>query len=230
MKKSTKSLLVSAAIIAPGAAAWCGCGRDAQLAGENVRHATVRTVSHYGVTLDRNATPEQVAFVALRAIRDDFLADTRADREAAIDKQFDVCAAEVIASRNRTALSRDEMVYHVVTEWTPTVSYYVGDFETEADKAVARLVNHGTTNPVGNGAAECELAMEVADPAGDPNARAVLLIWLAEDGGYWRVMHFGFEQKRSLRSANRLISPGETLALHDSAGIAFGAPGASPVT
>ena len=187
-----------AAAIALGAAIWCGCGRDAHLAGENLRHATVKAVTYYGVTLDQNATPEQVAFVALRAIRDDFLAKTKAEREAALDKQFDVCAADAIESRNRLALSRDEFVHYVVSEWTPVVSHYVADFETGRDKAVTRMVNRGVTKSAGDEMPGCELAMEVADPGGDPSARVVMLIWLAKDNGYWRVLHFGFDPKRTL--------------------------------
>ena len=44
-----------------------------------------------------------------------------------------------------------------------------------------------------DGAQECELAIEVDDPSGDPNARVVMLVWLAQDKGLWRVMHFGFD-------------------------------------
>ena len=186
------------AVVAFGAAIWCGCERDAHLAGQKLRHATIKTVTYYGVTLDQNATPEQVAFVALRAIRDDFLAKTPAEREAALDKQFDVCAADAIASRNRSALSRDELVHYVVSEWAPTVSHYVADIDIEPGKAVARMVNRGAAKPVFDEVPECELALEVADPGGDPMARVVMLIWLARDSGYWRVLHFGFEPKRAL--------------------------------
>lgn len=200
MKIRMSSMFGLAMVLALGAAVWCGCGRDAHLAGEKLRHATVGTATHYGVTLDQAASPERVAFVALRAIREDFLAKTPADREAALDKQFGVAAADVIAARNRTALSRDEIVHYVVTEWTPTVSHYVNDFEAEPEKAVARMVNHGMTKPAGDEMPECELAVEVADPNGDPNARAVMLIWLAKDNGYWRVLHFGFEPKRTLKA------------------------------
>jgi len=207
MKMRMSSICGLVMVIACGAASWCGCGRDAQLAGEKLRHATVGTVTHFGVTLDQRTPAEQVAFVALRAIRDDFLAKTPADRDAALDKQFDVAAADVIAARNRTALSRDEIVHYVVTEWTPTVSHYVNDFETESENAVARMVNHGTTKPAGDDMPECELAVEVADPNGDPNARMVMLIWLAKDNGYWRVLHFGFEPKRTLAARNSAVPP-----------------------
>ena len=72
------------------------CDRDARLAGRNLRNVTVRSVTHYDTTLDKNASPKQVTYVLLRAIRDDFKARTREEREAALDKQFDVSAGGVL--------------------------------------------------------------------------------------------------------------------------------------
>jgi hypothetical protein len=40
---------------------------------------------------------------------------------------------------------------------------------------------------------QCEVVMEVDDPSGDPNARVVMIIWLARDNGFWRVVHLGFD-------------------------------------
>ena len=31
---------------------------------------------------------------------------------------------------------------------------------------------------------------------GDPNARVVMVIYLAQDSGFWRVLHLGFDQAR----------------------------------
>jgi len=178
----------------------CGaCSRDARLVGRNVRKdVTVRAVTHYNVTLDEAATPEQVAYVALRAVRDDFLATDTEEREAALDRQFDVCAADVIATRNRTGLKRDEFVYAVVHRWTPTVSHYVADFETDWEAAAERFVR---TDPrlskeSHSDAMECEVLMEVNDPSGDPSAHALLVVYLAQDGGFWRVIHLGFDPTR----------------------------------
>lgn len=191
----------------PCIAIWCGCGRDVRLAGKKIRHVQVAAVTHYGVTLDASATPEQVSFVALRAIREDILAKTQGERDAATDVQFDVCAADVIASRNRSSLPRDEYVYHVVTHWAPTVAQYAGDFEVESEKAIARFKNRGAGKSTSDDVAETELALEVADPSGDPAASVVMLVWLSKDGGLWRVTHFGFEPKRTLANAKMPASP-----------------------
>ncbi len=181
-----------------GVAVCLGCSRDVRLAGREIPTVSVRTVTLYGVTLDEHATPEQVAYVALRAIRDDFLASSRAAREDALEKQFDVSAAKLIESRNRTSLSRDEYVYHVVYRWTPTVSHYVHDFATDWEAAKARLIRRDsvTEGSSDEDVRECEVRMEVDDPSGDPNARVVLVVWLAKDSGFWRVLHLGFDRTR----------------------------------
>ncbi len=188
-----------------GTAVICGllacsaCSRDARLAGRNVRKdVTVRAVTHYGVTLDEAASPEQVAYVALRAVREDFSGTDPEEREAALDKHFDVCAADVIAARNRTGLKRDEFVYAVVRRWTPTVSHYVADFETDWEAASERFGRTDPRPPKGSNAdaLECEVLMEVDDPSGDPSARALLVVYLAQDSGFWRVVHLGFDPTR----------------------------------
>ena len=175
-----------------------GCNRDVRLAGHHLRDAKVGTVAHYGVTLDENATPQQVAYVLLRAVRDDFLARTPEDREKALDVQFDLCAANEIETRNRTAMSRTEYLYNVVYRWTPTVSHYVHDFETEWEEADKRFILH---TPLSNAnstskAKECSVLMGLNDPGGDPNARVVMVVWLVRDKGFWRVLHLGFDPTR----------------------------------
>lgn len=174
---------------------WAGCSRDVRLADYEVPSVTVKPVSHYGVSLDKDATPEQVVYVLLRAIRDDFLGSTQEEREAALDKQFDISAANVIEAKNRSGLTRDEFVYNVVHRWTPTVSHYVHDFDTERETVIPRLVRRNPKSSQGGDAGfdQCEVAMEVDDPSGDPNARAVMIVWLARDNGFWRVVHLGFD-------------------------------------
>jgi len=179
------------------------CNRDVRLAGKDVPTVKVQPVEHYGLKLDASASPEQVAYVALRAIREDFKAEDEAARKKALAVQFDVCAADVIQARNRTSVERDEFIYSVVYHWTPTVSHYVDDFPTDWPAAQARMHRRAVTvagKPVDAADAEneCEIAMEVQDPSGDPNAQVVLLVWLAKDSGLWRVTHLGFD--RSARS------------------------------
>lgn len=184
-----------------------GCNRDVRLAGRKVQHIVVQTVSHYGLTLDEQATPLQVAFVALRAIREDITAKSDSERDEALQKQFDVAAANVIQSRNKTMLSRDEFLYNVVYRWTPTVSHYAQDFETEWETAKLRFVQRDlSTGQLSDASThECKVMMEVDDPNGDPNARVVLILWMTKDTGFWRVVHLGFDtQRRSIeQTVNR---------------------------
>ena len=131
---------IATAVTVMGVALPGGCKRDVRLADHQVRHPEVRTVSHYGLTLDESATPQQVSYVLLRAIHDDFTAETKDDREHALDVQFDLCAAGAIAKRNPTGLPRDEYLYTVIYRWTPTVAHYVQSFPTDWDKAKTRFV------------------------------------------------------------------------------------------
>ena len=178
--------------------------------GRKLRDVTVRTVTPYGVTLDKDATPEQVAYVLLRAIRDDFLAESEPERDAALDIQFDVVAANELPSWNDAGFTRVEALFMVVHNWTPTVAHYVQDFETEWEKARPRFVKSGP-RPVkgGNGQKlECQVLMEVHDPSGDPNANALLVVWLIEDSDYWRVLRVGFTPERRSLKVRKAVSTG----------------------
>ena len=201
MARINNVMFPGAVMLTAGLLGSISCSRDVSLAGRAIPSVTVRTVSHYGVTLDEQASPEQVAYVLLRAIRDDFEASDGAGRKAALAIQFDICAANALQARNNTSSSRDEFVYKVVYRWTPTVSHYARGFETALQKAQARFVRRESPSAANskNGAEECEILMEVDDPNGDPNAQAVLVVWLIQDSGYWRVTHLGFAPaKRSI--------------------------------
>ncbi|MGB2985895.1 MAG: hypothetical protein WBE26_08425 [Phycisphaerae bacterium] len=184
--------------MAVGFAVGGGCSRDVRLADRDVRSVTVQAVTHYGTVLDKQASPEQVTYVLLRAIRDDFMATTPEERKAALDKQFDICAANVIRVKNRSALTGDEYAYYIVYNWTPTVSHYVDNFETAWERAKARFVRGSPrlVNGADADATECEVLMELEDPSGDPSARVVMIVWLAQDSGFWRVVHLGFDPTR----------------------------------
>ena len=185
-----------------------------RLAGRDIRDVTVRTVTHYGVTLDQEATPQQVTYVLLRAIRDDFLAKDKAAGDAAIDPQLDVCAANEIYAMYPTNLDRAESIYKVARRWTPTVAHYVHDFETEWAKAESRFTKLGPQPVTGSttGANECQVIMELADPSGDPNANVLLVVRLVQDRGYWRVFRVGFTpMKRSLKArSTATVEPAAT--------------------
>ena len=194
MMPKVRAWIAFALIASLGPVGPIGCDRNVRLADKDIRDVNVRAVTHFGITLDEQATPEQTAFVLLRAIRDDFFASDEAQRKAALNIQFDVAAADVIAARNPTSLSRDEIIYQVVNHWTPAVSHYVRGFETEWEKAKVRFLRVGP-KPARNakpGVEECQVLMEVEDPSGDLNAQVLLVVGLIQDSGFWRVRQVGF--------------------------------------
>ncbi len=169
-----------------------GCSQDARLADKVIPDdVQVRTVSHYGLTLDQNATPEQVTFVLLNAIRDDFLASTPDERKKALDVQFDVSAANEIRKINAFGRTPREQLYRVVYHWTPVVAYYVQDIDTDWEKAKARFRKQ-KPQKTKQGIEGCRVFLELADPSGTPNARVVLNTVLVKDSGYWRVRTLSF--------------------------------------
>lgn len=179
------------------------CSRDARLSGHNIReNVTAKPVTLFGQTLDERASPKQVAFAVLMAIREDFLAKDDVAREAALDKEFDLCAPDAITTKSQMVKSRDESIYQVVNHWTPTVSHYVHDFDTDWEKAKQRLIRV-TSNPAsGSNAAalDTRVEMEVNDPSGEPTARVVLIVYLTQENDLWRATHLGFaSNRRSIR-------------------------------
>lgn len=199
-KRNNPNRIVAAALLAPVVMFfWCGCGRDVRLAGQKLRDVNVRTVTHYGLTLDEQAEPEQVAFVLLRAMRDDALAQSPEDREAALDRQFDVAAGGAITSLTPAGFTAAETLHRVVSHWTPVVGHYAANFDFDWEAAKDRLVRLSIAQTKGE-TQECQVLMELDSPDGDPNARAVLIIGLIQEKGFWRVYRVGFvPNQRAIR-------------------------------
>jgi len=186
-------LLLTIAVVA----LFAGCARD-----ESLRSPEVKTVTHYGRTLDEQASPQEVAYVLLRAMRDDFLADSSAEREKALDVQFDVAAANVLRKLNRSkGMSDAAFLDRVVRHWTPIVGHYIENFDFTWDAARSRLqpAVAEKLKVDGERLVTTNVLMELQDPSGDPNASVVLIIRLVQDGGYWRVYKLEYDHRyRSL--------------------------------
>ena len=177
---------------------WCGCGRDVRLTGRPLpKDLTVRTVTHYDQTLDKEATPEQVAYVLLRALRDDALADSKAARNEALQRQFDVSASGLIGGA-ADAVTPPEALFRIVYGWAPTIAHYAADIETEWEKSQSRFVRLGPQTK-GTGPTESQIMMEVRSPDGDPNAQVVLLVGLVQDEGYWRAIKVAYLPRRNIK-------------------------------
>ena len=175
-----------------------GCGRDVRLIGKKLRDADVRAVSHYGQNLDKSGTPKQVAYVMLRAIREDCLAETAADREAALDIQFDAAAGDLLSAGNRTSRSREELQTKLISNWAPALCHYAHDLEPDWERAATRLRVRGpeAVKDDPSGQQRAQVFMEASDPSGEPNARVIVAVSLVTDGGFWRVARVGFASNR----------------------------------
>lgn len=108
--------------------------------------AEVKTVEAYGVTLDPSATPQQVVFVLLRSVADDYAAARSKDRQAqrkAQETTFSVAAFATIErellrtanainpSLNKKDLGpdRDDKLFKTVHYWGPIIGHYLASFE-----------------------------------------------------------------------------------------------------
>jgi hypothetical protein len=190
--------------LAGACAGWLpACSKNTTLRGETVRHVVVGTVTDQGIVLDENATPKQVTYVLLRAIRDDVLADgDREAREAAFDRQLNVCAPEAIFGHYRRffgsyPVERDESGHKCVRAWAPTLARYVGSFDLDWPTAEQRLVQLKPRTSSTEDRQSVSVLLEAADPnpdiAGD--ASVVIRIELAQENGFWRVSHVGFHPR-----------------------------------
>lgn len=172
---------------------WCGCGVGVP-DHDIVRSTRGGTITHFGVTLDQAADPVDVAFVALRAMRDDFRAANKDDRRAALVVQLETAALDLLERLKRAETSREEVLYGIVRQWTPAVSHYVSDFPLTHEAAVGRLAASPVRRESKDQSFEvCDVFLQVADPDGLENADTVIQLRLARDNGFWRVLTVGFE-------------------------------------
>jgi len=190
--------------IIPAGSAVAGCTENARLADQELRHAEVHTVHDQGLELGPDASPQDVVFVLLRAIRDDVRAasDREAGREA-LARQLAVCDADFIYDDyrrvfgQRAVADRDEWVHQQVRLWAPTLAHYVAglDFDRPTAETLLRVGKPGQHYKWPGQTVAVELPL--ADPQGHPRRGVVARIWLHQhDLGYWRVFHVGFSRSR----------------------------------
>ncbi len=180
-------------------------------------------VTAYGLTLDEHATPQQVAFVLLRALADDVQAaqaHRHDDQRSALAlawslAAYDVIEQRLIESHNRTrptapvsslGADRDRRIWQVVHFWAPIVAHYVPgfdvDFQTAADRMLVALSQDRRSAHV--------FYPTMRDPSqAEPAAqeRAVVDVELhmhkAGDKEYWRVARVAFTGPRQLLAHTR---------------------------
>jgi hypothetical protein len=178
-----------------------GCGRDARLAGHNLRDPKVGPVTAYGKLLDQTATPEDVVGVLLKAVAADYAAgDDHAKRDEAIDVQFALSAPAFIKERllkrqesNEKRLR--ERYYSVVYHWAPVLGHYRFQFDEEYSELTKRM--HVVAQPVREGSpplVEVLVNLDGPPPVGDvPSGPVVARIGLVKEAGFWRVWEVGWD-------------------------------------
>lgn len=172
-------------------------GRPAEL-----KSTLVAPVELYGQTLGPEATPQQVAYALMQAMRDDVKASQAHDREgymAAFQKQLDLAAPKRIhknlrslgaTSETPTQAELDDNVYRVVRFWASIPARYVDSFEPDAEVAMAAM--RVKTLPGG----DARVSYDVTDPV--DGSRVTFQVFLAQEPDaagtqkYWRVYRLGY--------------------------------------
>lgn len=175
----------------------------------------VKAVDAYGMRLDEQATPQQVAYALLRSIRDDFNAAQAHDREKQKDAfrvTFSLAAFRAINAQLEDAeqglpsekpaqasgFSRERAIriHSVIHHWTPIFSHYVRSFDADAQGLMSRMIV-----AVDQDGQRADVHLDaVHDPAApDADEHKVRLhITLAKESAdsgqasYWRVARVGF--------------------------------------
>ncbi len=105
------------------------------------------------MTLDENATPEQVVWVLLSAIREDVRTkvDTQ-DWNDLMKLQCQLANVELLRSRVDTAgrgryLDSDSLFFSIVRGWAPALNGYAEYFDDEFEAAKARMTSKPINDP-----------------------------------------------------------------------------------
>jgi hypothetical protein len=164
-RKTRRALLNVGLCLASALPLLGGCTADPEH--KDIPPAEVKTVQAYGLTLDENASPQQVTYVLLRAIADDVKSaqaqqnpslsgearrELREKQKAAMKTTYALAAYSVIEKRVLEVLNlsrvdkkqslgdeRDQQLYDFVHQWAPIVAYYVPSFPTDFADALTRM-------------------------------------------------------------------------------------------
>lgn len=200
----------------------------------------VRTVDAYGVTLDEDASPQQVAYVLLRSIADDYAAarakDFDAQRQAQeltfalaapskIEQRLLASANQLNPGRSKESLGpdRDKKLFKTVHYWAPIVGHYVASFadidlETLVRDSWVTITPDGRTAhvyyPVAHDPGETDL-----DKAETATISIEMVPEQAQAGGpeYWRVARVQFLGRQFTAPKTPYVVQAYGMTLDDSA-------------
>jgi hypothetical protein len=215
-RMGASAALAVAFLVALGQMVWvAGCGEDARLVEHEIPHVEVATVRDQGVELGPEAAPEDVAFVLLRAIRDDVLAgsDLKA-RDQALRRQMAVADPDYIHARYKQVMGpqavygRDEWLYKTVRRWAPALAFYVDSFDFDLATARSRMTARRLSSADRLSGEAQRVELPVKHPEGVSGADVIVGIWLHKhEGGFWRAYHVGFVKTRRTSPARAAPSP-----------------------
>ncbi len=186
-----------------------GCTADEEH--REIPAAQTGPVTAYGLTLDENASPEQVAFAVLRSIADDVRAAQSHDREGqkkALRTTHSLLAYTTVEQRllqtenmaraqKKESLGdqRNEKLYDFARQLAPIVAHYVPGFDADLTAAEAKMRREGKAE---RGTVHIQYEAAHRPEASDPAERDAVIIGLElvkESGGgksFWRVARIAF--------------------------------------
>ena len=190
-----------------------GC-KDPTLADKEIPPVSIGPVqTPYGVTLDENATPADVAYVFFRAAKDDYLAAQEARREdqkKAFHLQIALAAADDISNATnqlyaRKSLpvqrSRDEAVYLLARVWAPTIAHYINNFSDDRSVMQAKMVTGNLQSGSASQPARSGRVNVLLDVSRDDSNARIQVSMIQQTGGdgkrYWRISEVGFADPRA---------------------------------
>ncbi len=201
---------------------------------EEIPPADVRVVEAYGVRLDEDASPTEVAYVLLRTLADDVhaaRAHQHEKQEEAVEQTFALAAYDDIERRilgiknlgqkqpkPKLGDDRDEQIFEIVNRWAPIVSYYVESFPGDFDTAKAGFkVREEKTGGLVH--VYCDLKHDPAemDPAKQETATLDIEMVRQSAGSkaYWRVArmsYLGAKERAALHAASQPAAIGTSPA------------------
>ena len=186
-----------------------GCD-DPTLAGSALEESEIPEgpLQAYGLTLDENASPRDVAYTALRLLKDEAAALQRRDREQRRQIFVQCCqlaARDQLYEGYQQVLKRDLMPVEItptqaaqklVMYWGPIIAHYVDSLEEDYEQATARMYERVPPNGT--------RAWVLCDVTGRDGQPATVRIDLFDTPGGWRITRIGFHGRSaaSLRSSS----------------------------
>lgn len=179
-----------------------GC-RNQEAPPEDLRPAVVGPVELHGMSLDANATPQQVAYALMQALKETATAGRlhKRDRELRkklIENELQLAAPQRIYRNlhadaemaSVTARQRDEAVYRIVKLWAPIAARYVDSFAADPARVIAGIRLKQLSG------ADVQVSYDVTDPV--DQSRVTFQVYLTQESGpgggpkYWRAYRLGY--------------------------------------